>query len=396
MDASEIKDSNTLQAWLETRPQSDSVIIVQRIALRAAPNLYRSGTFRQSQGFDFLTVLAILRCLLTAGVAGNASTPAVKSAAADSANAAAAAAYAAAADSAYAAAAAAAFAAAADAAYAAAVYAADARAAYAAYAFDARAADTLALQSGTNPLTLPLWHKETPPDWFTTAEAAMRDYWATNPTHWSFWQRWYDAATQGRPLDWQLQHDIALIPDAIWQSGPGPVAEAIAKIEAEHRKAAAPPLQTDNLPAPTDRTRNIKFVVKQVTLLHDLIEDEYEYLRGHNGGSATEQPLLDQQKATLQKLRDLVNAMLAALEGDPSPSTALTVVNETLPAVVTEAEALIDQGAPPQVSANITSLAASIDVLTKSGTPGTLATAIAFSEMAMTKLNQALTRRKKP
>ncbi len=94
-------------------------------------------------------------------------------------------------------------------------------------------ADATALLAGTDPLTLPLW-PHTPPDWFTSAEADMRTYWATNPEHWSFWQRWWDAATVGKPLDWTLQRDIALIPDAIWQSGPGPVAVEIAKIEAAH------------------------------------------------------------------------------------------------------------------------------------------------------------------
>ena len=102
--------------------------------------------------------------------------------------------------------------------------------------FASQSADALAIQSGIDPLTLPLWHNDTPPDWFTTAEAAMRTYWQTNnPTHWSFWQRWYDAAVAGNPLDWHLQRDIALIPDEIWQSGPGPVAEAIARIESEHK-----------------------------------------------------------------------------------------------------------------------------------------------------------------
>jgi hypothetical protein len=269
MDASEINDSKSLQAWSETRPKADSVIIAYRIALRLAPDIYSSVSFRQSRRFD-LTALVNLRCLLTAAVAGNASTPAVMAAARaayapasaesalDAADAAARAAYAPfsaetaarAADRATRAAYAAA-----SAAYAAAD--ATARSGYAAASATdtaACAADAAALQSGTNPLTLPLWHKETPPDWFTTAEAAMRDYWATNLTHWAFWQRWYDDATAGRPLDWQLQHEIALIPDYIWRSGPGPVAEAIAKIEGEHnQRPPEHPLTTElrTLPKPS-------------------------------------------------------------------------------------------------------------------------------------------------
>lgn len=43
--------------------------------------------------------------------------------------------------------------------------------------------------------------------------------------------RWYQGYLDGSPLPWDLQHDIALIPDEVWKAGPGPVAEAIALIE---------------------------------------------------------------------------------------------------------------------------------------------------------------------
>ena len=51
---------------------------------------------------------------------------------------------------------------------------------------------------------------------------------------WSFWSRWYGRAMAGDPLPWDLQREIALIPDAIWEQGPEAVAEEIEKIEAAY------------------------------------------------------------------------------------------------------------------------------------------------------------------
>ncbi|NNV48907.1 hypothetical protein GTF03_18395 [Roseobacter sp. HKCCD7415] len=50
---------------------------------------------------------------------------------------------------------------------------------------------------------------------------------------WTFWAKWYDRAMAGDPLPWDLQEQIALIPDKVWEAGPEAVAEEIARIEAE-------------------------------------------------------------------------------------------------------------------------------------------------------------------
>jgi hypothetical protein len=375
-------DRNMLQAWLETRPQADSIAIAHRSALRVLPESYAHRVQSKDSEFELL-LLQFLRMTLLAAIRPETLTPEFRQIAAAAANPIAKPAKSTPIN---------------DntryithsmitygilpaASYASGIAAASAfDSVYAGKVWTALDRDAAALQAGTDPFTQPLWHGETPPVWFTARYAAMISSWqTTNPKQWAFWLRWYDAAIAGRPLDLQLQHDIALIPNAIWQSGPGPVAEAIAKIEAEHKQGTSTTPQTDTLTTANERTRSIKFVIKQVALLHDLIEDEFEHLRGHNSASATEQPLRDQQKATLQKLRDLVNAMLTALDSDPSPSTALTVVNEIVPVVVTEAETLTDKGIKPEVSAEIISMAATIKVLTESGAPGDLATKIAFA-----------------
>jgi hypothetical protein len=275
MDVSQIKDRKTLQAWLEARPQKDAIAIAHRDAVRQTGRLYESASFRAKWNFD-RSAITLLRCLLTSAAAHNFLTPevveATKSAtfnardtadaADDDAN------YISARTAVYAARAA-----------GRAVHDADAASVHASAVINSNSGlpidstgiwqatqqDAIALESGLDPLTLPLWHTDTPPDWFTTANAAMHTYWRTeNPTHWSFWLRWYDAAIAGTPLDWQLQHAIALIPNNIWKSvfgpadaeatGPGAVAEAIAKIEAAHENAQKEPsleTQISRLPTPS-------------------------------------------------------------------------------------------------------------------------------------------------
>lgn len=51
---------------------------------------------------------------------------------------------------------------------------------------------------------------------------------------WEFWGRWYSRAMAGDPLPWDLQREVALIPDEIWEQGPEAVAEEIEKIEAAY------------------------------------------------------------------------------------------------------------------------------------------------------------------
>ena len=246
--------------------------------------------------------------------------------------------------------------------------------------------DIFCLQSGINPLTLPLWHNEAPPDWFTTAEAAMRTYWQTqNPTHWAFWQRWYDAAVAGRPLDWTLQEKIALIPNDIWQSGPEAVAKEIAKIEGEHRNRALSGLTNPDgpdYPAPGRRAVQTKLIAAQITVLEQLVAAELEFLRGHNGWSSHDLPKVEEQRKPLEAIRDLVAEMLSALEGNLLGSTALTVIDQNLPAIVEKAEELEKKANQPQVSAEIYAIAAAVKVLTESGVPGDVAAKIAYAEEA--------------
>ena len=59
---------------------------------------------------------------------------------------------------------------------------------------------------------------------------------------WSFWREWYQGFLDGKPLDWELQRRVALIPDADWALGPEHIAKLIeeirARFELEKRIAA--------------------------------------------------------------------------------------------------------------------------------------------------------------
>jgi hypothetical protein len=50
---------------------------------------------------------------------------------------------------------------------------------------------------------------------------------------WTFWAEWYRRAMAGDPLPWDLQVQIALIPNDIWEAGPDAVAAEIEKRKTE-------------------------------------------------------------------------------------------------------------------------------------------------------------------
>jgi hypothetical protein len=297
MDASEIKDKETLELWLRDRPREDAICIAQRAALRVFP-LWAGAINRGWAREGKLTALPGLRSLQISGVTRRYPTAAVRTAA-DSA-----------APSVFAALAARAFEsdadrAAADAAGRAAVRAsaaafhgapradaascaadgaaafsgtaraeadADANAAAAAFAatWTSIRADAFALQSGTDPLTTPLWPVP-PPESFTQADTRARAIWAREPDTWAFWLRWWDGMLAGRPLDWDLQQDVALIPDDDWQKGPAHIAAIIRDIELRHAIAATPNGETIEVNPDTGRLRLVPVT--------DLPEDIATYAR---------------------------------------------------------------------------------------------------------------------
>ncbi len=87
MDVSEIKGEKTLEAWLNTRPREDAILIAERAASRVFPLWGRhmdSGWARER----WLTALPLCRSLLTSRVARKYPTREVRDATAAAATAA--------------------------------------------------------------------------------------------------------------------------------------------------------------------------------------------------------------------------------------------------------------------------------------------------------------------
>lgn len=254
MKAEDIRDRNSLEAWLIARPEgvrsSEAVAIAQRAALRAFPMW--SGDLEEEWAQEAeMTALPILRLHLTAGVTRR--FPTQKFKAADDAfgvNAVTRSNYP---HSNFAGRAASTVAEATDASnfpssmrfpgsgakVAVAVVRAVDAAAHASRAFDridyadfwrSIRADATEVEVGSDLAMLPLW-SVAPINAFSKYDAKARAIWARDPETWSFWTRWWDGVLSGNQLDWELQKQVALIPDAIWEQGPKAVAQAIREIE---------------------------------------------------------------------------------------------------------------------------------------------------------------------
>ncbi|MGB3312817.1 MAG: hypothetical protein WBB85_00210 [Albidovulum sp.] len=78
--------------------------------------------------------------------------------------------------------------------------------------------------------------------WLTIEQPAIAsDAWDTfvsvleneAPT-WRFWIEWVQSFRSGYPVDWDLQREVAAIPDEDWESGPEHIARIVAEISARH------------------------------------------------------------------------------------------------------------------------------------------------------------------
>lgn len=93
-------------------------------------------------------------------------------------------------------------------------------------------------------LDAPLWRGLTPPDTIIAAQTQLNRFFDSELSIWSFWREWYQGFLDGKPLDWELQRRVALIPDEDWEKGPGRIAEKIAEIKARFLAEKAPLAET--------------------------------------------------------------------------------------------------------------------------------------------------------
>lgn len=257
MQASSIKDRETLQNWLSTRPEADSVAIAQRGALRIAPLWFSAMALDWARKND-LTALPVLRLILTSGVATTDKSPEIASALDAADEAALKASYAAETSAESDAKTAESFAAAGTATDAVAAarlivhaltIASPANAllshasAYCAATivsalecWGVARSEGLQLEQGNSLNGVGLWQDMENP--LGAAWQSTKDLWAEQGDAFGFWARWYEAGLNGQILNPALEREIALIPDPDWELGPKYISAIIAQKEARYNRKA--------------------------------------------------------------------------------------------------------------------------------------------------------------
>ena len=244
----DIKDEDSLTAWLNEQPeavrQNCAVFIAARSALRVLTIAVEGLQFSDWSRKRDLTAIACVSGAFISSVAAKLPTDDMRntalrparraatasdSAAADASDAAAYAAYAAA--FAY------------DAAYAhAAAFARTAFAATPAVWRNVRADCVVwvnhAAADGTCGIDVaPLIDGEfkISPDWPVVREKLLNDNDPKRGADWSFWIEWYDNILRGDPQDWDMLYEIAVSQDIDWEATSREVNAAIARIVEKHR-----------------------------------------------------------------------------------------------------------------------------------------------------------------
>lgn len=104
---------------------------------------------------------------------------------------------------------------------------------------------------------------------------------------WTFWKEWYQGMLDGKPLDWDLQLQVALIEDGVWKEGPEAVAKEIERIKAAHLAKKLPLAETIELNPDTGRFHTSPVPVQNAPLMAALLtrisDDLEDAMTGHNG-----------------------------------------------------------------------------------------------------------------
>ena len=300
----EITNHEDLEAWLQDKPREVAVVIAARTALRVQPVLARIFDANFSKQRQNALYLQSHRAMLASAVAAVYPTAEAMAAAF------------------------AAFAAADAAATADATPAADAAATFAAATFAAAAADAAArAAAGANADAV--WAAvsrdcaDVDPE--NSVALFLRSIWPDGPPafinrtetpvgpqraapHWSFWHRWYASMRDGHPLNWDLQRDIAVIPDEGWEKGPEHIAELIAGIEARYPQTL-PDEKLEPLPKPPEQ---------DVLLPINFVDGKFDVEPSHFSEVDIEDRI---RQAAHQRLRDAAEG-LARASGNYHPRLA--------------------------------------------------------------------------
>ena len=210
-------DQEEFENWLREQDRETCAKIATRAALRVFPVVAQSPFYEGKENLTLLTA----RTLLISGASVTMPTPGLRSVASSAARTADAAAYAASvtlAPSGFS--------------YDPAFEAVQSAVETAIRASDGDARDVLAgvfadTQIPPNQLFLiPLWHDKPAPNWDLPDENLL------DTPAFAFWKEWYEGFLHGTPMDWDLQREVALIPDAEWEKGAEHIARLIEEIRA--------------------------------------------------------------------------------------------------------------------------------------------------------------------
>ena len=239
----EITDRESLEAWLEGQSREVAVVIAARSAMRVMPLLSASFESDLSKEEQSSLIVSSFQCNLISSVfalgasdemsaaahvaysrAANAATPSASARAAifttNAAHMGASAAHAV---------------------HAAANSAAAAYGGVSDLVWNAVERDVNDLQGGASPEEMmgrPLWRRRRP--LFFEEDHGRLMEWLEAEPGFAFWGRWYRAVEAGQPMNWDMQREIALIPDDIWEAGAGAVSEEIERIEANYFEKVLP------------------------------------------------------------------------------------------------------------------------------------------------------------
>lgn len=180
-------------------------------------------------------------------------------------------------------------------------------------------ADCEALEEGQAIEKLPLWHGPNP---LAATWAELRSHMSEEDGEESFWITWYERVLRGYPPDENLLTKIALIPAQDWAKGPLHLNAIIAEIVRSHQ-SNSPQLNQGTIKL-IQRTvaANTEVLPLQLAALLQVIDDEYERLRGDN---ALDPELRERMLAAFQRIRDAAIGIGVALPDQGAPDEVAAI-----------------------------------------------------------------------
>jgi uncharacterized small protein (DUF1192 family) len=173
--------------------------------------------------------------------------------------------------------------------------------------------DMEAIRRGKNIFREPLWRlpEAHPRKSEQTLPAALLSFLETETTKSTFWTRWYLGFFTGHPIENDLQHRIALIPNKIWKAGPKAVAEEIARIEAQWQSeqasqtSHAPEFEPDSVAHLFQYPQSVTASVNHISVN---ISQQFEVFRSETGFNETPELLkpLEAIPSCLDRIGDIL------------------------------------------------------------------------------------------